>query len=86
MCRETLKCCFVFSSLAASVITRMIAGDSERELIIDVYNNDFFSFFFFLGDFFGKVLAVISLVPFAITAGFVALILFRRDLHTVSNI
>ncbi|XP_020278280.1 dolichyldiphosphatase 1-like [Pseudomyrmex gracilis] len=35
------------------------------------------------GDFFGKVLAVISLVPFAITAGFVALILFRRDLHTI---
>ncbi|XP_032690097.1 dolichyldiphosphatase 1-like isoform X2 [Odontomachus brunneus] len=35
------------------------------------------------GDLFGKFLAVISLVPFAIIAGFLALILFRRDLHTI---
>lgn len=39
----------------------------------------------FAGDLFGKLLALISLVPFAIIAGFITLILFRRDLHTVSN-
>lgn len=37
-----------------------------------------------LGDVFGKLLALISLAPFGIGAGFVTLILFRRDLHTVS--
>ncbi|XP_066593682.1 dolichyldiphosphatase 1-like [Prorops nasuta] len=35
------------------------------------------------GDLFGKFLAVVSLVPFAILTGFVTLILFRRDLHTI---
>ncbi|KAL6441937.1 hypothetical protein ACFW04_002365 [Cataglyphis niger] len=37
------------------------------------------------GDLFGKLLAVLSLMPFAIIAGFITLILFRRDLHTVSD-
>ncbi|XP_077262236.1 dolichyldiphosphatase 1 isoform X1 [Temnothorax americanus] len=35
------------------------------------------------GDVFGQLLAVISLIPFAIVAGLVTLILFRRDLHTI---
>lgn len=41
--------------------------------------------FIFTGDLFGKFLALISLIPFAIVTGFVTLILFRRDLHTVSK-
>ncbi|XP_044268430.1 dolichyldiphosphatase 1-like [Tribolium madens] len=36
------------------------------------------------GDFIGKIFALISLAPFGIGAGFVALILFRRDLHTIT--
>ncbi|XP_066257350.1 dolichyldiphosphatase 1-like [Euwallacea similis] len=36
------------------------------------------------GDILGKILALISLAPFGIGAGFVALILFRRDLHTIT--
>lgn len=36
------------------------------------------------GDTFGKLLALISLTPFAILTGFVTLILFRRDLHTIA--
>ncbi|KAK9869536.1 hypothetical protein WA026_003292 [Henosepilachna vigintioctopunctata] len=36
------------------------------------------------GDIFGKFLAFISLAPFGIGAGFVSLILFRRDLHTIT--
>ncbi|KAJ3653299.1 hypothetical protein Zmor_012558 [Zophobas morio] len=36
------------------------------------------------GDFLGKFLALISLAPFGIGAGFIALILFRRDLHTIT--
>ncbi|XP_026673322.1 dolichyldiphosphatase 1-like [Ceratina calcarata] len=36
------------------------------------------------GDYIGKFLALISLVPFAIITGFVTLILFRRDLHTIN--
>lgn len=40
----------------------------------------------FSGDIFGQLLAVISLIPFAIIAGFITLILFRRDLHTVSQL
>ncbi|XP_053694663.1 dolichyldiphosphatase 1-like [Sabethes cyaneus] len=35
------------------------------------------------GDLLGKLLAWISLAPLGIGAGFVALILFRRDLHTI---
>ncbi|XP_058129958.1 dolichyldiphosphatase 1-like [Anopheles ziemanni] len=35
------------------------------------------------GDLVGKLLAWISLAPLGIGAGFVALILFRRDLHTI---
>lgn len=35
------------------------------------------------GDMIGMLLALISLMPFAIIAGFITLILFRRDLHTV---
>lgn len=35
------------------------------------------------GDLLGKCLAWISLAPLGIGAGFVALILFRRDLHTI---
>ena len=37
----------------------------------------------FIGDLLGKVLAYFSLLPQAIIIGFVTLILFRRDLHTV---
>ncbi|KMQ97893.1 endophilin-b1 isoform x2 [Lasius niger] len=37
------------------------------------------------GDLFGKALAVLSLMPFAIIAGFITLILFRRDLHTLTE-
>ena len=37
-----------------------------------------------IGDWMGKFLAIASLSPFGILSGFVALILFRRDLHTVS--
>ncbi|XP_072388732.1 dolichyldiphosphatase 1-like [Diabrotica undecimpunctata] len=36
------------------------------------------------GDLFGKFLALISLAPFGIGSGFIALILFRRDLHTIT--
>ncbi|CAH1175746.1 unnamed protein product [Phaedon cochleariae] len=36
------------------------------------------------GDLIGKVLALISLAPFGIGSGFLALILFRRDLHTIT--
>lgn len=36
-----------------------------------------------LGDFFGKLLAIVSLSPLGILSGFVTLIIFRRDLHTV---
>ncbi|XP_022820715.1 dolichyldiphosphatase 1-like [Spodoptera litura] len=36
------------------------------------------------GDWLGKFFAFISLSPFGIGAGFVALILFRRDLHTIT--
>lgn len=36
------------------------------------------------GDIIGKFLAFISLAPFGIVAGFIALILFRRDLHTIT--
>lgn len=36
------------------------------------------------GDIIGKILALISLAPFGIGSGFLTLILFRRDLHTVN--
>lgn len=36
------------------------------------------------GDQIGKFLAFISLTPFGIGAGFLSLILFRRDLHTIT--
>ncbi|OXA62560.1 dolichyldiphosphatase 1 [Folsomia candida] len=36
------------------------------------------------GDFFGKVLAISSLMPMALICGFITLILFRRDLHTIT--
>uniref|UniRef100_A0A8D8RM77 Dolichyldiphosphatase n=1 Tax=Cacopsylla melanoneura TaxID=428564 RepID=A0A8D8RM77_9HEMI len=36
------------------------------------------------GDIVGKFLALMSLTPFGVLIGFVTLILFRRDLHTVS--
>ena len=39
--------------------------------------------FVFAGDFIGKLLAIASLMPMAIIAGFITLIMFRRDLHTV---
>ncbi|XP_026461833.1 dolichyldiphosphatase 1-like [Ctenocephalides felis] len=35
-------------------------------------------------DLFGQILAWLSLAPLAIGAGFVSLILFRRDLHTIT--
>ncbi|XP_017777912.1 PREDICTED: dolichyldiphosphatase 1-like [Nicrophorus vespilloides] len=36
------------------------------------------------GDWIGKFFALVSLTPFGILAGFVTLILFRRDLHTIT--
>ncbi|GJQ85621.1 hypothetical protein Trydic_g20171 [Trypoxylus dichotomus] len=36
------------------------------------------------GDIIGKLLALISLAPFGIGSGFLTLILFRRDLHTIT--
>ncbi|XP_023028920.2 dolichyldiphosphatase 1 [Leptinotarsa decemlineata] len=36
------------------------------------------------GDLIGQFLALISLAPFGIGSGFIALILFRRDLHTIT--
>ncbi|XP_076763668.1 dolichyldiphosphatase 1 [Xylocopa sonorina] len=36
------------------------------------------------GDFFGRLLALVSLTPFVIITGFITLILFRRDLHTIT--
>ncbi|KAI5743853.1 dolichyldiphosphatase 1 [Diaphorina citri] len=36
------------------------------------------------GDLVGKFLALLSLTPFGVLIGFVTLILFRRDLHTVT--
>lgn len=36
------------------------------------------------GDLFGKVLAVASLIPLVLVVAFATLILFRRDLHTIS--
>lgn len=36
------------------------------------------------GDWLGYLLAWMSLTPMAISAGFIALILFRRDLHTIA--
>lgn len=45
--------------------------------------NNLKNFPLFVGDFIGKLLALISLAPFGIGSGFIALILFRRDLHTV---
>ncbi|XP_063234737.1 dolichyldiphosphatase 1-like [Bacillus rossius redtenbacheri] len=36
------------------------------------------------GDWLGKLFAIISLMPFGIISGFVALILFRRDMHTIT--
>lgn len=36
------------------------------------------------GDWLGQLFALISLMPFAILAGILTLILFRRDLHTIS--
>lgn len=41
--------------------------------------------YFVAGDLFGQLLAWVSLAPMGIGAGFVTLILFRRDLHTVSK-
>ncbi|XP_050435343.1 dolichyldiphosphatase 1-like [Adelges cooleyi] len=36
------------------------------------------------GNFLGKLLALFSLTPFVILSGFLTLILFRRDLHTIT--
>ncbi|ODM98747.1 Dolichyldiphosphatase 1 [Orchesella cincta] len=36
------------------------------------------------GDLIGKILAIFSLMPMAIIAGFITLIMFRRDLHTIT--
>lgn len=42
-------------------------------------------FCFLLGDFFGMVMAIASLMPVFIVVSFATLIVFRRDLHTVSG-
>jgi len=36
------------------------------------------------GDLIGKIFAIASLMPMAVIAGFITLILFRRDLHTIT--
>lgn len=36
------------------------------------------------GDWLGKILAITSLIPLMIVVGFVTLVIFRRDLHTIS--
>ncbi|KAJ8688637.1 hypothetical protein QAD02_024432 [Eretmocerus hayati] len=36
------------------------------------------------GDYLGLLLALVSLMPFAVLAGFVTLVIFRRDLHTIA--
>ncbi|XP_034235134.1 dolichyldiphosphatase 1-like [Thrips palmi] len=36
------------------------------------------------GDLIGQLFALVSLTPFAILAGFITLMLFRRDLHTIA--
>lgn len=41
--------------------------------------------FIYLGDLTGRVLAYFSLLPIAILVGFVTLIVFKRELHTVSS-
>ena len=41
---------------------------------------------FITGDLTGQVLAYISLLPIAILVGFVTLIVFKRELHTVSSV
>lgn len=40
---------------------------------------------FYTGDLTGQVLAYMSLIPIAILVGFVTLIVFKRELHTVSS-
>lgn len=45
---------------------------------------DFFLLFVSLGDFSGQLLAYLSLGPIFIIVGFVTLIIFKRELHTVS--
>lgn len=45
---------------------------------------DLFLLFVFLGDFSGQLLAYLSLGPIFIIVGFVTLIIFKRELHTVS--
>lgn len=45
---------------------------------------DLFLSFVSLGDFSGQLLAYLSLGPIFIIVGFVTLIIFKRELHTVS--
>lgn len=45
---------------------------------------DLFLLFVSLGDFSGQLLAYLSLGPIFIIVGFVTLIIFKRELHTVS--
>lgn len=77
--------------MAASIIN--ICRISKRLVIskyIYLFKKNTFSFNknikIVLGDIIGKILAWISLAPLGIGSGFVALILFRRDLHTVGLI
>lgn len=48
-----------------------------------VHLSFFFPILFVTGDFVGKVLAWCSLLPIFILVGFITLIIFRRELHTV---
>lgn len=59
-------------------------GKKLHSALIILESRCFISLQIFAGDTLGKLLALISLAPFGIGAGFVTLILFRRDLHTVS--
>ena len=41
---------------------------------------------FFAGDVIGKILAWFSLLPMFIVIGFITLIMFRREIHTVQYV
>lgn len=58
---------------------------THLKIIRNLNFNSLGSFGNLLGDLFGQLLAWVSLAPMGIGAGFVTLILFRRDLHTVST-
>lgn len=66
--------------------TFMLWNAKDFSILSDLFintSNKTKLFFLFVGDLIGMLLALISLMPFAVIAGFITLIIFRRDLHTV---